>query len=328
MTVPDAAIARAAIGVDVGGTTIKLGLVRDDGTFVARGALPTNAEAGPDAVLATIAGGVRAMLSSPECAAPAAIGLGVPGVINDAGEICYPPNFPGWEVVAVAERLRPLIGTELPIVVENDANVAAIAEARAGAGLDQPDFLYVTLGTGVGGCIIAGGGIWRGATGGAGEVGHVSVDLNGRPCNCGGRGCVEAYIGQRYMTAIAAERLAAEPDSMLHGMIAGGATLEPRLLDEAAGRGDTFAQTFLEEMGETLGAALASALNLLDYRTVIVGGGMSASEAWLLRAARRSMRARALRSIGEAAELRVARFGAEAGMVGAALLALDRGHRA
>lgn len=324
MTAPDAANARAAIGVDVGGTTIKLGLVRDDGTLVARSTLPTEAEAGPDAVLARIASGVRAMLRSPECNAlpAAAIGLGVPGVINDAGEISYPPNFPGWEVVAVADRLRPLIATELPIAVENDANVAAIAEARAGAGLNEPDFLYVTLGTGVGGCVIAGGAIWRGGTGGAGEVGHVSVDMNGRACNCGGRGCVEAYIGQRYMTAIAAERLAAAPDSMVHAMMADGAELEPRLLDRAADLGDPFARSFLDAMGEVLGAALASALNLLDYRLVVVGGGISGADRWLLGPARRSLRSRVLRSIGDAAELRVARFGSEAGMVGAALLAI------
>jgi glucokinase len=250
----------------------------------------------------------------------AGIGLGVPGVINDAGEICYPPNFPGWEIVPVAQELRPRLETELPIAVENDANVAAYAEAHAGSGSSQRSFLFITLGTGVGGCIIHEGKIWRGGFGGAGEAGHISIDINGQLCNCGSRGCVEAYIGQRYMSALAASRLERQPDSLLHAMIAAGEELTPRLLDEAATAGDRFCREFLAEMGEILGAGLASALNICDMHLVIIGGGMSQSEKYLLEPTRESLRRRVLKSIAPQVELRVARFMNDAGMIGAGLL--------
>jgi len=308
-----------AVGVDVGGTSIKFGAVGVDGTITEHHVLPTDADKGVDAVFDRIAEGTARLL---ETFAPnvTAIGLGVPGVVNDRGEVAYPPNFPGWEIVPVAERLRPLLKTDLPIVVENDANVAAYAEVEAPGAVDK-DFLFVTLGTGVGGCIISDGRIWRGATGGAGEVGHISVDLNGQLCNCGSRGCVEAYIGQRYMTQYAAQRLVRFPESALNEMIRNGRELEPKLINEAAEAGDRFSQDFLGDLGEILGAALATALNLCDLHLVIVGGGISKAERYLLEPARRSMRSRVLKSIAHDVELRTARYENEAGMIGAAMLA-------
>lgn len=307
------------IGVDVGGTTIKFGAVSADGTIVQHHALSTDADQGVDAVFNHIAEGTKQLLAAfPDTVS--AIGIGVPGVINDRGEISYPPNFPGWKVVPVAETLRPLLGVDLPIAVENDANVAAYAEAHA-PGAEDRNFLFVTLGTGVGGCIIQGGEIWRGASGGAGEVGHVSMDMNGQLCNCGSRGCVEAYLGQRYMTAAAEQRLIRFPESMIHAMIRDGHVLEPKLINEAAEAGDQFARDFLAELGEILGAALASALNLCELHLVIVGGGIARAEQYLLEPARRSLRSRVLKSITHDVQLRVARYHNDAGIIGAAMLA-------
>jgi glucokinase len=306
--------ARRAVGVDVGGTTIKFAVVTSDGDVLQRSTLDTDADRGPDAVLARIVEGITPLLSS-HGSELAGIGIGVPGVINARGEVSYPPNFPGWEVVPVADRLRDMLGAGIPLAVENDANIAAFAEAKIGAGKDVEDFLYVTLGTGVGGCIVTGGGIWRGG----GEFGHLSVDAFGPHCKCGSRGCIEAYIGQRYMTAIARGRLEGHPGSLLHTMMREGRALEPRLIDEAARAGDVFSRTFLAEMGELLGTALASALNLCDLHFVVVGGGLSRAEETLLEPARHSLGARVLRTIAHDVELRVARFSADAGIVGAAL---------
>jgi glucokinase len=312
---------RLAIGVDVGGTSIKFGLVRGDGQLLRTESSPTHADGGPDAVLGRIAQGITDMLKDAGDDV-AAIGLGVPGVINNRGEIAYPPNFPGWEIVPVAERLRPLIATDLPLAVENDANVAAYAELFGGVDSTERDFLFITLGTGVGGCIISNGAIWRGAQGGAGEIGHITIDMNGQLCNCGSRGCVEAYLGQRYMTALAEARLQRFPESSLHDMIRGGSELEPKLIDEAARGGDSFARGFLAEMGTILGAALASAMNACDLHLAVVGGGLSKSGEFLLEPARHSLRARVLKSIVGDVDLRPARFGNEAGMIGAAMLGL------
>lgn len=310
-------MSRTTLGIDIGGTSIKFGVVDDGGSIIEQMSLPTDVEAGPARVLDRVAEGAQILTGRH---AIAAIGLGVPGVINDRGQISYPPNFPGWGVVSVAEELRHRLGTDLPIAVENDANVAALAEAQIGSGRHYPNFLFITLGTGVGGCIIHNGEIWRGADGGAGEVGHISVDVNGPLCNCGSRGCVEAYLGLHYMTANAAVQLERHADSQLHGMIAEGRALEPKLLDEAARNGDVFARAFLAEMGRILGAALASALNLCGMNLVIVGGGMSRAEEFLLAPALASIKRRALKSIAAHANLRPATLYNDAGVVGAALL--------
>ena len=288
---------KVAIGVDVGGGTVKFGLVDEKGTILERDVRPTGAENGPNAVLRTVGEGLQAMIGK----APDAVGVGVgfPGVVNHRKQVCWPPNFPGWEVVDPAEHLRPMIGDSIPLVIENDANVAAWAEATIGSAAGEPHFLYVTLGTGIGGCIISDGKIWRGATGGAGEIGHMTVDVNGPICNCGARGCVEAYIGSRYMTSYARQKMRRYPESMLHEMMNGGKELTPQLINEAAEGGDIFAQNFLTELGRILGAALAGALNACDLHLCIVGGGLSQAETFLLGQARRTLRARVLQPIAE-----------------------------
>lgn len=312
-----------AVGVDVGGTSIKVGVVDDRGELLRSSSYPTGAERGPDHVLATVVNAIQLSLDEEI----AAVGLGVPGALNEQGEICYPPNFPGWEVIDVAARLRPMVGRELPIVVENDANVAAYAEAHGGAcGAHDESLLYITLGTGVGGCIIHRGEIWHGGGGGAGEVGHVSIDANGVECKCGSIGCVETYLGSGPLVADALTQLADYPDSILHRWLADGTPLTPDLLDRAAREGDRFAASYLTERGTMLGAALASAMNLCDIPVVVIGGGVAAAWETLVVPAAESLRRRLLASVRPRLEVRRARFSNDAGMIGAGLLALHNIH--
>lgn len=308
------------IGVDVGGTTIKFGVIAADGSVLGRDVRPTHAEEGPKAVLKNVADGVRGLLETHPDAT--GIGVGFPGTVDIEGRVSYPPNFPGWEVVKPAQELSSLLETSLPIVVENDANVAAWAEAKIGSGKNSPHFLYVTLGTGVGGCIVSDGKIWRGATGGAGEIGHVTVDVNGPICNCGARGCIEAFIGSRYMTSYVRQKMRRYPESLLHEMVGDGKELTPQLINEAAEGGDVFAQNFLSELGRLLGAALAGVMNICDLHVCIVGGGISQAETFLLGQARRTLRARVLQPIATDVQLRVAALSLDAGIVGAGLLAM------
>ena len=312
---------KVALGVDVGGTTIKFGLISEEGQVLEQNSCPTDAENGPNAVLRKTGEEIAGWLDRvPEIVG---VGVGFPGVVNRQKEVCWPPNFPGWEVIDPTIHLRPLIGESIPLVVENDANVAAWAEARIGSARGEPDFLYVTLGTGIGGCIVSDGKIWRGATGGAGEIGHMTVDVNGPICNCGARGCVEAYIGSRYMTTYARQKMRRYPESLLHKLMNEGSELTPKLINEAAEGGDIFAQNFLTELGRILGAALASALNACDLHLCIVGGGLSQAETFLLGQARRTLRARVLQPIATDVQLRVAAFSADAGVVGAGILAME-----
>jgi glucokinase len=312
-----------AIGIDVGGTFIKVGVVDAGGTIIRQHQVETAAERGPDAILERIAEQANILLAERDDIV--ALGLGVPGVINDRGEIAYPPNLPGWEIVPVANRLRPLLQRKLAIAVENDANVAGFAESRVGSARSDPSFLFITLGTGIGGCIIVDRAIWRGGGGGAGEVGHITIDSNGPLCACGARGCIEAYLGQRYMTALARERIERAPDSSLHALVARGEDPTPRHLAEAADAGDTMAIDLFAELGTLLGAALASVLNLCDLSLVIVGGGVSRAGRHILEPTSRALQARALKSIASRIEVRQAVLGNDAGIVGAALLGIERG---
>ncbi|MCE2503925.1 MAG: ROK family protein [Chlorobi bacterium] len=310
-----------AIGVDVGGSTVKFGVVDENGHVIERDVRPTGAENGPIGVLRTVSEGINNLLEKYQ--ESVGIGIGFPGMVNKEKQVCWPPNFPGWEVVDPTEHLSSLLIKPLPLTIENDANVAGWAEATIGSARGEPHFLYVTLGTGVGGCIISDGKIFRGATGGAGEIGHMTVDVNGPICNCGARGCVEAYVGSKYMTMYARQKMRRYQESLLHKLMNEGKELTPSLINEAAEGGDIFAQNFLTELGRILGAALAGVMNACDLHLCIVGGGISQAETFLLGQARRTLRARVLQPIASDVQLRVAALSTSVGVVGAGLLAIS-----
>ena len=310
------------IGVDLGGTTVKSGLVSTTGEILCENKLPTRADEGPDAVIGQIEAGIRELMARDGSPKAPAIGIGAPGVVNDQGVVQAPPNLKGWDSVPLAEELMKRLPGQR-VVVENDANAAAIAESRFGAGRGIPNFLFVIWGTGVGGGIILNGKIHRGPTGGAGEVGHISIDFNGPACNCGGHGCVEAYIGQRYLSQRTAERLRRHPDSSLLRLIGGDLTkLEPVYIAQAAEQGDAFAREVLSEAGRYLGVAIAAVMNMLDLRVSIIGGGISAVGDFVLDATADSVRGQVLKPLRPGIRVLRAQLGNAAGVLGAAGLVL------
>ena len=260
------------------------------------------------------------------------LGIGVPGAMNsDRSLVRYPPNLLGWK----EEPLRQYLIDALPefnrIEVDNDANVAALAEAKLGAARDTTHFLLITLGTGVGGAIYTTPSplegvergvvdpIYRGASGGAGEFGHTSIDYNGPLCNCGSRGCIEAYLGQHYLSDRTRAKLIADL-SIQSPLRKEKNELTPKLIYEAMIAGDAFAKDVFEEAGTLLGAAMASAANLLDIHVFIVGGGVAEAGPVLFDAALESLRSRVLANMRPVVEIRKAQFGNQAGMIGAAML--------
>ena len=202
-------------------------------------------------------------------------GIGSPGMVDlDGGTVKYPPNLANWTVFRLGEETSKLIGE--PVQVENDANAAAVGELKFGAGKGMKNFIMVTLGTGVGGGIIADGKVFRGEDGGAGEIGHTTIDYNGPLCNCGNRGCVEAYVGQKHLSRRVAEQLKSHPESLINKLIDGDVEkLEPKIISEAADKGDEFALQIWKEAGMYIGTALSSAINTLDITTLIIGGGVA-----------------------------------------------------
>jgi glucokinase len=209
-----------------------------------------------------------------------------------------PPNFADWERVDLGEAIRKEIS--LKVEVENDANMAAVGESKFGAGREHPNFLFVIWGTGVGGGIIIERKIFYGSHGGAGEIGHLSIDMNGPRCNCGSLGCVESYIGQRYLSERTRSALAAaSADSRTSGIIAlvNGdlEKIEPKIIARAAESGDLLAKAIFVEAGTFLGYALASVLNVLDIRVVVIGGGVSAAPQFVYDAIAAATRERVLK---------------------------------
>jgi glucokinase len=308
-----------AAGVDIGGTAIKLGVARATGELVAEAEIPSPVTLPQEAAVAGIARAVAALI---EAHAVAAVGIGCAGLVESAaGIVRVSPNLPLWRDARLAEW----VGRELhlPVAVLNDANAFALAEARAGSGRGLSPVVGITLGTGVGGAIVENGRIFGGRHGFAGELGHMSIDLDGPPCPCGNRGCLELAIGRRALVASYLERAGWAAGSIAFDRAGGDrARLTPKLLYEAAVRGETAAREVFTRAGIVLGVALANLTNLLDPEVFVIGGGVSLAGDLLLEPARRTLAERAMIGGARVPAVVPAALGVRAGVIGAALHAL------
>jgi glucokinase len=311
-----------AIGVDLGATTVKTGLVASDGSIVYQVKLPAQAMDGPRAVMKQVELSIRDVMKHADDLPLVGIGIGSPGVVDHAGVVKSPPNFKDWDAVSLADEMAARFES-LPIRIENDANAAAIAELKFGAGKEIPDFLFVIWGTGVGGGIILDRQIYRGPTGGAGEIGHISIDYDGPICNCGSRGCVEAFVGQRYLSQRTAERLKKNPHSKILQLVDGNPEkIEPYYISQAAHDGDELAIEILTEAGELLGVAIGAVMNTFDLRVSVLGGGVSAAGNFVLDAITHSIQAHVLNHLRPDIRVLQAKLGNNAGILGAAGLVM------
>jgi glucokinase len=207
--------------------------------------------------------------------------------------------------------------------VENDANVAGLGSAFYGAGRDHDSFLMVTLGTGVGGAIIYRNQIFRGTTGGAAEIGHMTIDYEGPFANSGVGGAIEGYLGQSFLSEHAADRLTNHPDSKVYDLVDDLSNLTPKVLYDAAEAGDDAAADILAWAGHKLGCVLGSAVNLLDIRTIVVGGGVSAAGDYILDPARETLPQFVVPGLRDDLSIVQEVLGNEASLLGAARLAFE-----
>jgi glucokinase len=317
-----------AVGVDVGGTKIHGALVDREGGVIADCRVPT--PHGGEQILDAVAE-VAAELVTRPVGRPLGVGVGTPGLLDLAGTLRFAPNLPNVTGLDVLGGLRKRIGeidADLAVVVENDANCAATAEHRLGAAKGSADALVVTLGTGIGGGIIAGGSLFRGANNFAGEIGHMVVDSNGLPCPCGKRGCWERYASGSGLGRTA--RDAANAGRALRIVeLAGG---DPDLVRGehvvlAAAEGDEQAAAIFADVAHWLALGLANLTNLLDPQVIVLGGGLVEAGEVLLGPTRT-----AFADLVEAAEYRPAVaivracFGELAGAIGAAAIVLGDSH--
>ena len=304
------------IGVDLGGTKMLIGvLAGTDVLYEQREASTGQTE---DALVELL---VREVNEAHEARPDArAVGLGIPATLNhDTGVAVGAVNLP-LDDLPIRDLVSERVG--LPVFVDNDANVAAIAEREYGAGRGADDVVLLTIGTGIGGGLILGGEVYRGATGAGAELGHTVIDINGPPCqgNCPGRGCVETLASG---TALGHEGLAAaesDPDSVLATMLAEGRTIDGKAVTEAALGGDPTAIAVFETIGSRLGFALVSFANIFEPKVIVIGGGVMAAGDLLLDPARAVLRERALPPMNEVPVV-AAQLGPDAGMIGAAAMA-------
>lgn len=284
------------VGVDLGGTAIKLGLFLQDGTCLKSISVPTPQPANPKPVVEAIAFGVKQLNYDFTCSA---IGLGVPGPTDKTRRIAKKSiNLPGWDDVPVADWLEAQTG--LTTVLENDANCAAIGEAWLGAGRQFKNFILLTLGTGVGGGIFLDGKLFTGRYGAAGELGLITLNPDGFPCRSGNRGSLEQYASI--------------------GSIRRSTGKEPAQMAESARLGDPIALEFWESYGRFLGAGLASLIYVLTPEAVIIGGGISASCQFFLPSTLEEIEQRVVSPSRIGLQLIAAELGNKAGMLGAAKL--------
>ncbi|QQS37520.1 MAG: ROK family protein [Ignavibacteriales bacterium] len=263
-----------SVGVDLGGTNIKIGIVSNSGRIISKTSLKTEADKGPVHIINQIIAGIDSVLENRDMKIKG-IGIGFPGTVsNKSGLVQSPPNLPGWGKVDIRKKIEKKFNKK--VVLENDANAAAIGELIFGAGRKYDSFIMVTLGTGVGGGIVINKKIFHGESGAAGELGHVIIDSNGASCNCGSTGCVEAYAGNNYLKNRVKEELPANNDSKLWEII--GSDLQnvsPKNIQRAAEENDKYASGVITDLGVYIGTALTSVSNILDITTFIIGGGIS-----------------------------------------------------
>ena len=310
------------IGVDAGGTKLLAGALEDDGRLHHR-VHRLWGGGDRDQVLATMVEAVDEVRSA--AGGAAAVGFGIPSLVDFAtGRSVSSVHLP-LDGVPFRDVMRERLG--VPVRVDNDVNLAALAEHRLGAARGARYAVMLTLGTGIGGAILIDGRLYRGADGAAGELGHMTVDYDGPPCqgNCKNRGCLEVLASG---TAIGheGERVAGElPGSALSRAVAQGVPITGEFVTDLALRGDLEAQEVLALVGSRLGAGLVGIVNALNPDVVVIGGGASRAGDLLLDPARRVVAQRALRPSRDTARIVQAAFGEEAGVVGAALFAREGG---
>ena len=297
------------IGVDVGGTNIKLGLVAPSGKIIVKTNLITKSYVHhPRLLINALVAAIRALIrdNGKTIRDIAGVGIGLPGQINSPqGIVIFLPNVPGWKNVP----LRRIIQTQLklPVFIDNDVNLVTLGEWKLGAGKGYKNLVCITLGTGVGGGLVLNGELYRGEGFVAGEIGHIPLNEQGPACNCGGMGGFERYVGNRILMDKAAG-------------IFGKENIRPQDVFALANRGNALAVRFWREAATHIGNALAGVINLLNPRLVIIGGGIANNYKFMEKTIRAVIRRRAMKVQRNMVRIVRARLGDEAGILGAHIL--------
>ena len=297
------------VGVDVGGTNIKLGLVSPQGVVIARSHFSTKPFlSSKKKLIEVLSKEIKEIYISKGLKVKdiAGVGVGLPGLIDrPKGMVRFLPNIPGWNNVPVKSILERKLN--FPVHVENDVKLITLAEWKLGAGRGIKNLICLTLGTGVGSGLVLNDHLYRGVDNAAGELGHMPLNETGLPCNCGGFGCLETYVGNKYLNALA-NRIMKKSDMTTQKMFA------------FANQGNLKAIRFWRQAATHIGNGLVGIINLLNPELIVIGGGIANNEKYLFPVIRSVIKKRAMRLQGAMVKIKRAKFGDDAGIIGAYVL--------
>ena len=317
---------RPILAVDLGGTQIRAALVTSDRTVHCRRAIPTADEEGVEAVVGRIievAAAVRSDAASVGLPEPVGVGISSPGPLDPwRGVVLLAPNLAGWRNIPLAPPVAEALG--LPAFLERDTNVAVMAEWRYGAAAGTRSAIYITVSTGIGGGVIIDGRPLIGPDGTAGEVGHMTLELDGPRCGCGGIGHVEAVASGTALAREARALLSRSGDSPLSRLAASGGEVDAELVARAAELGDTECMALLERAWTAVGALCASLVNLLDPEVIVIGGSIAKHHPRLFEVARLELERRAFPILLEGVRIEPAALGDDVSLIGSLPIVNDR----
>jgi glucokinase len=307
------------LGIDLGGTEIKVGIINNKGAVVLKESFKTdNTDSGSN-IIRYIANCARLSAAKSKIALEhiEGIGIGSPGVVNPLeGKMEIAVNLPQINETYIANDISQILG--VPVFLENDVNAMALGEFYYGAAVGYKNIVCITLGTGVGGGLILNGELYRGASYSAGELGHLSIDVNGLHCPCGNYGCLERYVNKDGITT----RFKTYFDKGIKTNIRKNIAITPKEIYLAAKKGDQLSLEVLEDTGKFLGIALASLTNVLNPEIFVIGGGIANAGDFILEPARRELKKRAYTIPAQLVKVVQAKLGNDAGLVGAASIAM------
>lgn len=303
------------IGLDLGGTNIRAAAITKEGEILHRVKIPTEVPLGRERVITNILNVINTIRQELKTFKLSAIGMGIPGIIFfDKGIVARSPNFPDWIDFNLRERLSK--DFDVPFYIDNDANLAAAGEGWIGAGRNYNSFCMLTLGTGVGGGIVLNKNIWRGEYGMAGELGHITIYPDGHPCPCGNRGCLEQYASATGIVRMAKEEFGVRSSEL------GEKNITSDIIFQLAKEGDIFAIEIFQKMGRILGIGIADLVNILNIELFVLGGGVADSWDYFIDSAIDEIKKRTYRITGERVKVVKAELGDDAGIFGAAYMAM------
>lgn len=309
---------RYAVGVDFGGTSVKIALVDERGAISAQERIITEHVKNRDEWISKVCSAIDTLKGRTPIVG---VGVGVPGFVDyERGFIYDLANVPGWNSVPLAELLGSKL--QLPVYIDNDVNAMALGECTFGAGRTYQHAVFVTLGTGVGGALLINNQLYRGAHSMAGEIGHVSIDMDGR-VSPQGKGGLEQYVGNRRIVERAIEALSAGRASLLDELCGGDRTqITPKTIKDAASKGDPLALEILNFVTDAIACAFASIAYTIQPQAFIIGGGVAQDAGMLFDLIRRHLKERLSPHFYQRLEIKPAELGSDAGMIGCATLAL------